>query len=107
MKKVEKVTKSELIKRLTKSCGNVYHKDISNVVDIVLEEIALALESGQRVELRGFGAFSVRQRKARKARNPKTNEIVQLGERSTPYFRAGKEMRERVNNAMPAEQNSN
>lgn len=100
MQKVEKVTKSELIKRLTKVCSNVYHKDISKVVDIVLDEIAGALENGQRVELRGFGAFSVRRRKARLARNPKTNEVVQLDERFTPYFRAGKEMRERVNDAM-------
>lgn len=92
-----KVTKSELIKRLTKKSSNVYHKDISKVVDIILEQVAGGLVQGQRIELRGFGAFSVRRRKARRARNPKTNEVVQLGERLTPYFRAGKEMRERVN----------
>lgn len=95
---MDKVTKSELIKRLTKKCNNLYHKDISKVVDTVLDEISEGLVNGQRIELRGFGAFSVRKRKARSARNPKTNEVVQLGERLTPYFRAGKEMRERVNN---------
>ncbi len=91
------MTKSELIKRLTKNRSNMLHKDISRIVDIVLQQIADALAAGKRVELRGFGAFSVRERKPRQARNPKTNDVVELGTRFTPYFRAGKELRERVN----------
>jgi integration host factor subunit beta len=91
------MTKSELIKLLAAKHPNLYLKDVSRVVDAVLGEVVVALARGDRVELRGFGSFSVRQRKARVARNPKTNEEVRLGERFSAYFRAGKELRERVN----------
>lgn len=91
------MTKSELIKRILNGHANLSQKEVSTIVDVIFEAISSALASGKRVELRGFGAFSVRNRKPRLARNPKTNEVVELGARSTPYFRAGKEMRERVN----------
>lgn len=91
------MTKSELIKRLLKNHANLTQKDISTIMDAILGEICDALVEGKRIELRGFGAFSVRKREPRQARNPKTNEAVKLGARATPYFRAGKEMRDRVN----------
>lgn len=91
------MTKSELIKRLLANHENLSQKEVNALVDVVLDGIASALASGKRVELRGFGAFSIREREPRAARNPKTNEVVKLGARATPYFRAGKEMRERVN----------
>ncbi len=91
------MTKSELVRRLMQRFTHIYQKDITNVVKLVFDELADALARGDRVELRGFGAFSVRERKSRRARNPKTNEVVMLGERVVPYFRAGKELRERIN----------
>ncbi|MCB2081644.1 MAG: integration host factor subunit beta [Hyphomicrobiales bacterium] len=91
------MTKSELIKRLAQKHQNVYAKDISIIVNTVLEEISQALINDDRVELRGFGSFSIRERKSRVARNPRTNEKVQLGRRRAIYFRAGKEVRERIN----------
>jgi integration host factor subunit beta len=92
------MTKSELIKILSAKHPNLYLKDVSRVVDAIFGEVVAALARGDRVELRGFGSFSVRTRRARTARNPKTNEEVRLGERHAAYFRAGKELRERVNN---------
>jgi integration host factor subunit beta len=91
------MTKSELIKQLSKKHDSLFLKDVTLLVDTVLEEIIVALARGDRVELRGFGSFSVRRRKARTARNPKTNEEVYLEERYAPYFRAGKELKERIN----------
>ena len=95
--RIRSVTRSELVKRLSKLHKNLTPKQVTLLVDTVLSEISGALVRGDRVELRGFGAFSVRSRKSRKARNPRTNEVVSLGERYVPYFRAGKAMRERVN----------
>jgi len=92
------MTKSELIKNLTKSNEkNLYIKDVTLLVDTVFDEIIAAMVRQDRVELRGFGSFSVRRRKARMARNPKTNAVVRLPERHSVYFRAGKELRERIN----------
>lgn len=91
------MTKSDLIKRISKLYPNMLLKDIRIVVDAVFEEISLALVENRRVEIRGFGAFSLRGRRARKARNPRTNEVVDLRERFTPYFRAGKELKEELN----------
>ena len=92
------MTKSELIKKLAKRHKGLYQKDINRLVDVVFEELTAALERGDRVELRGFGAFSVRKRASRVARNPRTNKAVSLGERVVPYFRAGKNLRARINN---------
>ncbi len=91
------MTRSELIKKISARYPSMFLKDILGVVDVVFEEIANAMTSEQRVEIRGFGAFTVRKRKARTARNPRTNAVVSLGERFTPYFRAGKELRVRLN----------
>lgn len=91
------MTKSELIQRLSKKYPHLYQRDIEVLVSTVLNEISTALAEGNRVELRGFGAFSVRKREARAARNPKNGEVVNIGERHAIYFRTGKELRERIN----------
>lgn len=91
------MTKSELIKKLKERYNNLYLKDITLIVETIFEEISGALERGDRVELRGFGSFSTRRRAPRTARNPKTGERVQLGERHAIYYRAGKELRQRLN----------
>lgn len=91
------MTKSELIQRLAKRYPYLYQRDIERLVNTVLESISVTLVEGGRVELRGFGAFSIRKREARKARNPKNGAEVYIGERSSIYFRTGKELRERIN----------
>jgi integration host factor subunit beta len=88
--------KSELIDRLAQAHPHLYQKDLERVVNTVLEEIAGALERGDRVELRGFGAFSVRHRPPRDGRNPRTGEQVSVKEKHVPFFKTGKELRERV-----------
>jgi integration host factor subunit beta len=92
------MTKSELIQALAKRFPHLYQRDIETLVNTVLDSVADELVTGGRVELRGFGAFSVRKREARKARNPKNGKEVFIGERHAIYFRTGKELRERVNN---------
>jgi integration host factor subunit beta len=91
------VTKSDLIRKLSERFPNMFLKDIQVAVDSIFEEIAEALTQEKRVELRGFGAFTVRRRKSRQARNPRTNELVNLDERLALYFRAGKELNVRLN----------
>lgn len=91
------MTRSELIRKIASRYPNMFLKDVSSIVDVVFEEMSTALAGGRRVELRGFGAFSVRARAPRSARNPKTNEIVDLDERKTAYFRSGKELNELLN----------
>lgn len=91
------MTKSELILRLSKQFPHLYQRDVETLVNTVLAGISDALVSGDRVELRGFGAFSIRKREARKARNPKNGTEVRIGERCAIYFRTGKELRERIN----------
>ncbi|KAA5803876.1 integration host factor subunit beta [Alkalicaulis satelles] len=88
--------KSELIDRLAQAHPHLYQKDLERVVNAVLEEIAGALENGDRVELRGFGAFSVRNRPPRQGRNPRTGTSVSVKEKHVPFFKTGKELRERV-----------
>lgn len=87
------MTKLELVRRLSKKHPGFYIKDIRVVVDLIFAEMSKALCSGQRIELRGFGAFCTRSRKAREARNPKTNEVVYLQQRFSPYFRSGKSLK--------------
>jgi len=89
--------RSELITRLAEEHPDLRPDDLERVVSTVLEEIGDALARGDRVELRGFGAFSVRHREARKGRNPRTGESVQVEAKSVPFFRPGKELRARVN----------
>ena len=91
--------KSELITMLVEENPHLYQKDIEAVVATVFEEITRALEEGHRVELRGFGAFSVRHRAARNGRNPRTGEPVTVKAKSVPFFKTGKELREKVDAA--------
>ena len=91
------VTRSELIARLAAKNPALYHRDIERLVATILDEIGGALERGDRVELRGFGAFSVRERKARVGRNPRTGASVDVAEKRVPFFKMGKGMRERLN----------
>jgi integration host factor subunit beta len=91
------MTKSELIQRLAERNPHLYQRDVERIVSTVFDEIAAALSSGDRVELRGFGAFSVKRRGARMGRNPRTGESVQVGEKHIPFFKTGKELRERLN----------
>ncbi len=88
--------KSELIDQLTEENPHLYQRDIERIIATVFEGITKALEEGGRVELRGFGAFSVRHRAPRVGRNPRTGASVKVGAKSVPFFKAGKELRERV-----------
>ena len=90
------MTKSELIARLAEANPHLFQRDVERIVTTIFEEIAGALERGDRVELRGFGAFSVRHRPARVGRNPRTGESVAVKEKHVPFFKTGKELRERV-----------
>lgn len=89
--------KSELITRIAEENEHITQRDIEQVVSRVFDEITEALVKGERVELRGFGAFSVKKRDARIARNPRTGEAVPVPEKRAPFFKAGKELRERLN----------
>ncbi len=91
------MTKSQLVARLAKRFPHLYQRDLETLVNTVLNEISTGLVGGDRIELRGFGAFSIRKREPRVARNPKNGDAVKVGERYAIYFRAGKELRERVN----------
>ncbi len=89
--------KSELIQKLVDENPHLFQKDVENIVAAILDEISDAMARGDRVELRGFGAFSVKNRPARVGRNPRTGEKVNVGEKYAPQFKAGKEIRERLN----------
>lgn len=89
--------KSELVQMIADKNPHLYHRDVENVVNAILDEISDAMASGNRVELRGFGAFSVKNRPARTARNPKTGDQVSVEEKWVPFFKTGKELRERLN----------
>lgn len=89
--------KSELIQQIAADNPHLYQRDVERIVSVVFEEITAALSRGDRVELRGFGAFSVKKRDARMGRNPRTGEQVPVPEKAVPFFKAGKELRERMN----------
>lgn len=89
--------KSELILKIAQLNPHLYQRDIEMIVNAILEEITVALANGDRVELRGFGAFSVRNRRARQGRNPRTGDKVAVEEKAVPFFKSGKEMRDRLN----------
>ncbi len=89
--------KSELIEKIASTNPHLMQKDVEKIVNVILDEITLALSRGERVELRGFGAFSVKHRPARLARNPKTGAQVPVGEKYVPAFKTGKELRQRLN----------
>jgi integration host factor subunit beta len=88
--------KSELIKRLAEQNPHLYQRDLEKIVDTMLEAVIAALARGDRVELRGFGVFSVRRRAARLGRNPRNGAVVAVEEKGRPFFTCGKEMRERL-----------
>jgi len=92
------MTKSELIMRVAQAHPHLFQRDVERVVSAMFDEVTAALARGDRVELRGFGAFSVRKRDARVGRNPRTGDSVQVEEKCTPFFKTGKQLRERINN---------
>ncbi len=92
------MTKSELIQRIAEINPHLYHRDVERIVTTIFDEISEALARGERVELRGFGAFSVKRRDARIGRNPRTGEAVNVAEKHIPFFKTGKLLRERLNN---------
>jgi integration host factor subunit beta len=89
--------RSELLQALAKDNPGLRGEEIEKAVDVFFDEIAQRLAKGGRVELRGFGAFSTRTRDARKGRNPRTGETVDVPGKRVPYFKPGKEMRARLN----------
>jgi integration host factor subunit beta len=90
------MTKSELIEQLSDGHDILNKNDAEMVINLIFGRITNALADGDRVEIRGFGSFSVRERAAREARNPKSGELVEIPSRKTPFFKTGKELRERV-----------
>ena len=95
------MTKSELIERLAELNPHLYRRDVERIASAIFDEIAAALSRGHRVELRGFGAFSVKRRDARIGRDPRTGANVQVAEKHIPSFKMGKELRERLNSIKP------
>lgn len=89
--------KSELIQQIAEDNPHLFQRDVERIVSTLFDEITEALARGDRVELRGFGAFSVKKRDARIGRNPRTGESVPVPEKNVPFFKAGKELRERMN----------
>lgn len=89
--------KSELIQKIADKNPHLYLRDVEKIVNAILGEITEALARGDRVELRGFGAFSVKNRQPRLGRNPRTGEKVAVGEKWVPFFKTGKELRDRLN----------
>jgi integration host factor subunit beta len=96
------MTKSDLIAELAAANPHLTRHDVELIVATVFGEITAALARGERVELRGFGAFTVKRRDSRTGRNPRTGEAVAVDEKAVPFFKAGKELRERVNRGKPA-----
>lgn len=91
------MTKSELIEALAKRQAQLTHRDIDAAVKTLLEHMAQALSQGERIEIRGFGSFSLHYRPPRTGRNPKTGDAVSLPAKHVPHFKPGKELRDRVN----------
>lgn len=89
--------KSELVSRIAERNQHLYQRDVEMIVNAVLDEITEALARRDRVELRGFGAFSVKLREARSGRNPRTGAAVPVAEKAVPVFKTGKDMRQRLN----------
>ncbi|RMG14963.1 MAG: integration host factor subunit beta [Deltaproteobacteria bacterium] len=96
------MTKSQLIEAIARKAPHLSKKDVEAVVNLVFDSIRRAMRRGERVEIRGFGSFTVRERSARVGRNPKTGERVMVPSRRAPFFTVGKDLRERVNRGAPA-----
>jgi integration host factor subunit beta len=90
--------KSELIEKISVANPHLFQRDVELIVNVIFDEIIGSLARGERVELRGFGAFSVKRRPARTGRNPRTGEQVTVEEKCVPYFKTGKDLRQRMNN---------
>ncbi|WP_048863067.1 integration host factor subunit beta [Acidisphaera rubrifaciens] len=91
------MTRSELIADLAEANPHLRGADVERIVGTIFDGISAALARGERVELRGFGAFTVKHRQARTGRNPRTGEAVPVDEKAVPFFKAGKELRDRIN----------
>ena len=89
--------KSELVLKISEKNTHLYHRDVERIVNKVLDEVIIAMKNGSRVELRGFGAFSVKSRDGRTGRNPRTGESVEVTPKKVPFFKTGKELRARLN----------
>ncbi len=89
--------RSELIQKIADDNPHLYQRDVEKIVNTIFEEITDAMARGDRVELRGFGAFSVKKRDARLGRNPRTGESVKVDEKCVPFFKTGKLLRDRLN----------
>ena len=95
--------KSELIERIARKQSHLAYKDVELAVKSLLEQMSNSLSNGERIEIRGFGSFSLHYRPPRAGRNPKTGDSVSLPGKHVPHFKPGKELRERVNNSMKRE----
>jgi len=94
------MTKSELVQKLAEANPHLYQRDVEVIVPAIFGEIAAGLARGDRVELRGFGAFSVKRRDARVGRNPRTGDSVSVAEKRIPFFKTGKQLRDRLNQSV-------
>lgn len=93
------MNKSDLVEAVAKKLPNLAGKDVEVIVNTIFDGMTKALATGDRIEIRGFGSFEVRVRQPRNGRNPKTGQNVQVGLRRVPFFKVGKELRDRVNHA--------
>lgn len=91
------MNKSDLIETLARNLPNMASRDVEVIVGTIFDSMTESLRRGERIEIRGFGSFEIRVRKPRLGRNPKTGSSVDVGERRVPFFKVGKELRERVN----------
>lgn len=91
------MTKSELIEKVSGKVKNFTKRDVEIIVDTIFENMTGSLAKGEKIEIRGFGSFKVKEHKARKGRNPKTGESIDILTKKTPFFKVGKELKERVN----------
>ena len=89
--------RSELVQKLVEDNPHLYQRDVEKIVNTIFEEIIETMAGGDRVELRGFGAFSVKKRVSRTGRNPRTGESVAVEEKHVPFFKTGKLLRDRLN----------
>ncbi|MCL2761059.1 MAG: integration host factor subunit beta [Desulfuromonadales bacterium] len=91
------MTKSELVEKVMEMKKNLNRRESELIVNLIFDSMAKALQKGDKVEIRGFGSFTIRERESRDARNPKSGEIVKISAKRTPFFKTGKELKERVN----------
>ena len=93
----DKMIRSELIQTIAEENPHLFQRDVERIVNTIFQEITDAMARGERVELRGFGAFCVKQRDARVGRNPRTGEAVDVNAKNVPFFKTGKLLRDRLN----------